>query len=100
MPGRRGRADIAIETRDTFYVFELKLNKSVSEALAQIASRGYLDKYAAEGKRIVGVGVNFIRPSVRDENASHAPRYAWDALPGVGTQLTDQEKPALDATRG
>ncbi len=98
-PGRRGRADIAIETRDTFYVFELKLNKSVSEALKQITSRGYLDKYAAEGKRIVGVGVNFIRPSVREENALHAPHYEWDALPGVGTQLTDQEKPALDAAR-
>ena len=95
--GRRGRADIVAETRDTFYVFELKLNKSVAEALQQIKDRGYLDKYAAEGKRAVGVGVNFAAPADKraaDAREGSKKNYAWDTLPGPGTRLTKQERPA------
>ena len=95
--GRRGRADIVVETRATFYVFELKLNKSAAEALQRIKDRGYLDKYAAEGKRAVGIGVNFAAPA--DQSASDArevlrKHYAWDSLPGPDTRLTKQERPA------
>ena len=95
-PTRRGRADIVVETRDTFYAFELKLNKSAEEALEQIKDRGYLDKYAAAGKRAVGIGVNFVKPP--DEGRDGAweaskQNYAWDSLPGQGTRLKVQERP-------
>ncbi len=95
--GRRGRADIVVETRDTIYVFELKLNASVEDALAQMTARGYLAKYAAEGKRTVGVGVNFVHiPSRRGGKGNTGkPSYAWDVRLGPGTGfLFDGEKPA------
>ena len=100
--GRKGRADIVVETHDTFYVFELKLNQSVTAALAQIRDRGYLAQYDAEGKRVVGIGLNFIQPSGPKPRAGAEDaqlRYAWDALPGAGTQLTAQEKPAARKMR-
>ena len=59
---RRIRADIAVETRDAFYAFELKMNQSVAAALQQIEDRGYLDRYAGAGKRVAGIGLNFIQP--------------------------------------
>ncbi|HOI27707.1 MAG TPA: ATP-binding protein [Paludibacteraceae bacterium] len=54
-----GRADAVVETDDTVYVFEFKLDGSVDEALAQIDSKGYLIPYSANGKELVKVGVNF-----------------------------------------
>ena len=98
----KGRAYIVVETRDTFYVFELKLNQSVTAALAQIRDRGYLAKYDAEGKRVVGIGLNFIQPSGPGPRAGAEDaqrRYAWDALPGAGTQLTARERPAPRKTQ-
>ena len=110
--GRRGRSDIVVETRDTIYVFELKLNASVEDALAQMAARGYLAKYATENKRTVGVGVNFVYiPSRRgghglpSRRGGHGhtgkPSYAWNVRLGPGTEfLFDSEKPAsLERTR-
>ena len=94
--GRRGRSDIVVETGDTVYVFELKLNASVAEALEQIDTRGYLAKYATEGLRAVGVGVNFIHTSSRrgGQRDTGKPSYAWGVRLGPGTEfLFDNEKP-------
>ena len=92
---RRGRADIVVETRETFYVFELKLDESVSAAMQQIETRGYLDRYAGAGKRVVGIGVNFVkRPYANDQWQPSAANYAWDSCPGKATRLRDQERPA------
>lgn len=55
----KGRIDITLETADTIYVMELKLNKSVEEALAQIEQRHYADAFKMKGKKIVKVGMNF-----------------------------------------
>ena len=55
----KGRIDITLETADTIYVMELKLNKSVEEALAQIEQRHYADAFKMKGKKIVRVGMNF-----------------------------------------
>ena len=99
-PGRRGRADIVVETRDTFYVFELKLNQSTATALEQIVARGYLNKYAVAGKRVVGVGLNFIQASAkeaRDAAPRARPSYVWASVAGAGTLLAAQEKPAVEA---
>ena len=90
---RRGRADMAVKTRDTFYVFELKLDKSVAAAMQQIETRGYLDRYADEGKRVVGIGVNFVKRSNGDNKWEPSKaNYAWDSCPGQATRLREQER--------
>ena len=54
-----GRADAVLHMPDTIYVMELKYDKSADEALQQIDDKGYLIPYAADGKRLVKVGVNY-----------------------------------------
>ena len=59
-----GRIDISLETKTTIYVMELKFNKSVEEALAQIEAKHYADTFKLKGKPVVKVGMNF---SLKDE---------------------------------
>ncbi len=54
-----GRADAVMHMPGTIYVFELKVDKSAEEALAQIDEKGYMLPYHAEGKRLVKVGISF-----------------------------------------
>ena len=54
-----GRCDALIETEDTIYVFEFKLDGTAEEALRQIDDKGYAIQYEAGDKRVVKVGVNF-----------------------------------------
>ncbi len=54
-----GRCDALIETEDTIYVFEFKLDGTAEEALKQIDDKGYAIQYEAGDKKIVKVGVNF-----------------------------------------
>ena len=54
-----GRADAVLHMPDAIYVMELKYDKSADEALRQIDDKGYLIPYAADGKRLVKVGVNY-----------------------------------------
>ncbi len=56
----KGRIDITLETKTTIYVMELKINKSVEEALAQIEAKHYADAFKLKGKPIVKVGMNFM----------------------------------------
>ena len=44
--GLRGRADEVVATSDSLWIFELKVDGNAVEALAQIESKGYLNKYA------------------------------------------------------
>ncbi len=44
---------------DAIYVMELKINGTAQEALDQIDSRGYAQRYATDGRRIVKVGMSF-----------------------------------------
>ena len=55
----KGRIDITLETADTIYVMELKINKSVDEALLQIEERRYADAFKMKNKKIVKVGMSF-----------------------------------------
>ena len=55
----KGRIDITLETKTTIYVMELKFNKSVEEALAQIEAKHYADAFKLTGKPVVKVGLNF-----------------------------------------
>ena len=52
-----GRLDCAIETRDSVFIFEFKMDKPVEEAMAQINEKGYADEFAASGKKIFKIGV-------------------------------------------
>ena len=54
-----GRADAVMHMPDTIYVFELKVDKSAEEALAQIDEKGYMLPYNSEGKRLVKIGISF-----------------------------------------
>ncbi len=55
----KGRIDLTLETKTTVYVMELKLNKSVEDALAQIEAKHYADAFRLKGKPVVKVGLNF-----------------------------------------
>ncbi len=55
----RGRADSIVEFDDKVYCFEFKLDRSAQEALEQLKSRGYADRYRNSGKKIILIGVNF-----------------------------------------
>ena len=54
-----GRCDALIETEDTIYLFEFKLDGTAEEALKQIDDKGYAIQYEAGDKKVVKVGVNF-----------------------------------------
>lgn len=55
----RGRADVVMFTPKAIYVFELKINKSAQEALAQIDEKGYMIPYTADGRKLVKCGICF-----------------------------------------
>ena len=54
-----GKVDVVMETEDTLYLIELKLNKSAQSAMQQINLKQYDQRFARCGKPIVKVGVNF-----------------------------------------
>ena len=55
----KGRADAVVSCRDYVYVFEFKLNGTAEAALAQIDDKGYLLPYAADGRKVFKIGVEF-----------------------------------------
>lgn len=54
-----GRVDVVMETEDTLYLIELKLNQNAQAAIQQINLKQYDQRFARCGKPIVKVGVNF-----------------------------------------
>ena len=55
----RGRIDAVIEVSTAIYLFEFKLNGSETEALAQIKTTEYYQRYQLQNKPLHLVGVNF-----------------------------------------
>ena len=55
----RGRIDAVIELETAIYLFEFKLQDSATEALQQIRSRDYYQRYCLSGKVLHLVGVKF-----------------------------------------
>lgn len=53
-----GRADVVIQTATDVYILELKVDKSVEEALAQIDDRVYAIPWSADGRCITKCGVS------------------------------------------
>ena len=62
-----GRPDSVVKTEKAIYIVEFKYAKSAEAALAQCREKRYADAYAADGRRIVYVGVNY-DPKVRTFN--------------------------------
>ncbi|MGN0739579.1 MAG: AAA family ATPase [Treponema sp.] len=60
-----GRSDVVVATKDSVFIFELKMDKArpfeevADEALAQIDANGYADRFAVSGKQMFKVGVVF-----------------------------------------
>ena len=59
VPFAAGRTDAILETTNTVYIIEYKVDKSADEALKQIEDKHYADPYVADKRRILKVGVNF-----------------------------------------
>ncbi len=55
----QGRIDLTVQTPDYIYLFEMKLDGSVREALQQIEERGYADRFAMDSRPLFKIGVNF-----------------------------------------
>ena len=60
-----GRSDIVVTTKDSLFIFELKMDKGrafeevAAEALEQIDTGGYADRFTVSGKQMYKVGVVF-----------------------------------------
>ena len=63
-----GRPDSVVKTEKAIYIVEFKYGKSAEVALAQCRERRYADAYAADGRRVVYVGVNY-NPAARTVDA-------------------------------
>lgn len=53
------RMDIMLRTRRFIYIFELKSDGSVDEAMGQIEEKGYSLPYLDEGKTIIRIAANY-----------------------------------------
>jgi hypothetical protein len=54
-----GRIDLVLQTKDYTYVMEFKLDGTAEEALAQINDKNYALPFAADGRKLLKIGVNF-----------------------------------------
>ena len=59
-----GRPDSVVKTEKTIYIVEFKYNESAEAALRQCREKHYADAFAADGRSLVYVGVNY-DPSAR-----------------------------------
>ena len=83
----QGRADIVVESDDRVFIFELKVDKTAAEAIAQIRERGYAEPYRALGKPIHLIGLNFKSASHSLPRSKRSPKHREDtkARKGLGT---------------
>ncbi|MCI5138974.1 MAG: hypothetical protein D3922_11300 [Candidatus Electrothrix sp. AR1] len=51
--------DAVVELKETIFLFEFKLDGNADEALRQIITREYYQKYCLKGEPVTLVGVNF-----------------------------------------
>lgn len=54
-----GRIDMLLETADSVFIFEFKLNVGTKRALRQIVKKDYAAQFAADSRKIYKIGVNF-----------------------------------------
>jgi hypothetical protein len=66
-----------MQTADTIYIIEFKLNGTKEEAMKQIQDKQYTQKYLRSGKAIVLLGVEF------DQKSRNIGDYLLHNLPVV-----------------
>jgi Predicted AAA-ATPase/PD-(D/E)XK nuclease superfamily len=54
-----GRMDAVVHTPERIFVLEFKIDQSAEQALQQIRDKGYADRFRADGKTVVAMGINF-----------------------------------------
>ena len=55
----QGRADLVAETPERVFIFELKVNGTPQDAIAQIKEKGYAEPYRHSGKEVHLIGLSF-----------------------------------------
>lgn len=78
-----GRADVVIQTPKYVYVLELKVDKTVDDALKQIEDKGYAIQYEASGRKIIKCGVTI---SSEKRNITH-----WRAVDETGNIIAEEQ---------
>jgi len=63
VPFAVGRTDAILETINTVYIIEYKVDQSADVALRQIDEKHYADPYLADKRRVLKVGINFTKES-------------------------------------
>ncbi|MBQ8064566.1 MAG: ATP-binding protein [Prevotella sp.] len=58
-PTAKGQSDLTLLMPRGIYVMEIKYNHTAQEALDQITRKGYVEKYAIDGRPITKVGISF-----------------------------------------
>jgi len=56
---QKGRADAVIIYEDQLYCLEFKLDKSAAEAILQIETKAYTERFQNAGKTVHHIGINF-----------------------------------------
>ena len=59
VPQAVGRPDVIMFLGDTVYVYEIKLDGTAAEAMAQIEEKHYVLPYENQGKKVVKIGIGF-----------------------------------------
>ena len=59
IPTPIGRIDATLQTPQTLFVIEFKINKSPQKALQQIKEKRYYEPYVIKGKKVILTGINF-----------------------------------------
>ncbi|WP_250632533.1 ATP-binding protein [Rhodoflexus caldus] len=62
----KGRIDVVVHTPDAFFVIEFKVNGSAAEALAQIKTKGYHQKYLHQNREVVLIGLGCAEKEVKE----------------------------------
>ena len=77
-----GRFDQAHEFENHVCVIELKYNRTAPEALAQIRTRRYIDKFRDRGVPFVGLGLNFVKDgTAASPRSEHKVQTLYDPSP-------------------
>jgi Holliday junction resolvase-like predicted endonuclease len=74
-----GRIDLTIKMEKTIYIIEFKVGNE--NALAQIKTKNYAQKYLAENKDIIMVGINF------DSEKKNISGFEWEKFNSDSTKI-------------
>jgi len=58
-PTNIGRIDLVIQTKDTCFIIEFKINSTAEKAIKQIEDKKYYQPYVSLGKKIILIGITF-----------------------------------------